>query len=61
MVKFSSEYREKVVLDYLKGGGGSQELAKKYGIGSHKSILNWVNRYQKYGDQAFNVQSEERI
>lgn len=55
MVKFSSEYREKVVLDYLNGGGGTVELAKKYGIGSHTTILNWINRFQKYGDKAFNV------
>jgi transposase len=57
MVKFSSEYKEKVVLDYLNGGGGTYDLAKKYGIGSHRSILNWVNQYKKYGDKAFDVGS----
>ena len=61
MVKFSSEYREKVVLDYLNGGGGSKELAKKYGIGSHQTILNWVNHYKKYGDKAFDVRSPQDV
>jgi transposase len=46
-------------LEYLNGGGGSSiELAKKYGIGSHQTILNWVNHYKKYGDKAFEVRSK---
>lgn len=61
MVKFSSEYREKVVLEYLNGGGGTRELAKKYGICSHTTLLNWVNRYKKYGDKAFNVRSTKDV
>ncbi|WML53428.1 transposase [Neobacillus sp. PS3-12] len=61
MVKFSNEFREKVVLEYLSGGGGSKLLAKKYGIGSHQTILDWVNRYQKYGDKAFNVCSNKEF
>jgi transposase len=60
MVKFSSEYREKVVLEYLNGGG-SKELAKKYGIGSHQTILDWVNHYNKYGEKAFDLRSHERV
>ncbi|MCM3569684.1 transposase, partial [Neobacillus mesonae] len=61
MVKFSSEFREKVVLDYLTGGGGSKLLAKKYSIGSHKTILKWVNQYKKYGDNAFNVRNNKDV
>jgi transposase len=61
MAKFSSEFREKVVLDYLSGGGGSESLAKKYGIGSHKTILKWVNQYKKYGDNAFNVRTTKDV
>ena len=59
MVKFSSEFREKVILEYLNGGGGTHELAKKYGIGSHQTVLDWVNRYKKYGDQVFDVRSSK--
>jgi transposase len=61
LVKFSSEFREKVVLEYLNGGGGSNELAKKYGIGSHQTILDWVNRYQKYGNIANEVRSPNSV
>ncbi|CRK85185.1 transposase [Neobacillus massiliamazoniensis] len=61
MVKFSNECREKVVLEYLNGGGGTHDLAKKYGIGSHTTILNWVNQYKKYGDKAFDVRSPKDV
>ncbi|RAN86411.1 hypothetical protein B5P41_29405 [Bacillus sp. SRB_28] len=61
MVKFSSEYRAKVVLEYLDGGGGSIELAKKYGIGSHQTILNWVNQYKKYGANSFEICSPKDV
>ena len=61
MVKFSSEFREKVVLEYLSGGGGTKFLAKKYDIGSHQTVLDWVNRYEKYGKKAFNVRSPKDV
>ncbi len=61
MVKFSSEFRAKVVLEYLDGGGGTHELAKKYGIGSHTTILNWVNQYEKYGAKAFEIRSPKVV
>jgi transposase len=61
LVKFSSEYREKVVLEYLNGRRGSNELAKKYGIGSHQTILDWVNRYEKYGDKSNVVRSPKSV
>ncbi len=61
MTKFSIEFKEKIVLDYLNGGGGTHELAKKYGIKSNHSILNWVNQYQKYGKQALEVRSSKRV
>lgn len=61
MVKFSSEYRKKVVLEYLEGGGSLKELAKKYGISSHRTVLDWVNRYKKYGDKAFNIRSPKSV
>lgn len=61
MVKFSSELRQKVVLEYLTGGGGTRELAKKYGIGSHQTILDWVNRYKEYGGNAFDIRSPKYV
>jgi|tagenome__1003787_1003787.scaffolds.fasta_scaffold20948235_3 transposase len=59
MVKFSSEFREKVVLEYLKGRESSNSLSKKYGIASHQTVLDWVNRYKKYGGSSFNIRSSK--
>ncbi len=61
MVKFSSEFREKVVIDYLTSSIGTDTLAKKYGIKDYSTILNWVHRYEKYGVEAFNVRSPEIV
>ncbi|MCM3567797.1 helix-turn-helix domain-containing protein, partial [Neobacillus mesonae] len=61
MVKYTSEYKETIVLEYLNGGGGLGGLAKKYGIGSRQTILNWVNRYKKYGEKAFDVRSTKSV
>ncbi|GHH96859.1 transposase [Neobacillus kokaensis] len=60
MVKFSSEYRAKIVFEYLNGGGLG-ELAKKYGIGSKQTVLDWVNRYKKYGNKAFDIQNTKSV
>ena len=34
MVKYSFEFKKKIVQEYLKGKGGSCSLAKKYKIGN---------------------------
>ena len=60
MVKFSSKFREKIVLEYLTGGG-SKLLEKKYCIGSHKTILDWVNRFKKYGFDSFHFRSPKDV
>ena len=59
MVKYSSEIRNKVVQEYLAGEGSTYTLGKKYGIASHKTILNWVHRYQKYGVEALQIRSSK--
>jgi transposase len=56
LVRFSSEFRKKVVQEYLTGLG-STTLCKKYGIGSKQTILDWVHRYEKFGVEAFEVRS----
>ncbi|WP_416829074.1 hypothetical protein [Ectobacillus polymachus] len=57
MTKFSSKCREEVVLKYLVGKGCLSKPVKKYGIGSPQTILNWMNRYKKYGGSAFDIRS----
>ncbi|MCO7128389.1 helix-turn-helix domain-containing protein, partial [Sporolactobacillus shoreicorticis] len=48
MTKYSTDFKMKVVSDYLKGMG-SPSLCRKYHIPSKKSILNWVHGYQTNG------------
>ena len=50
MAKYSFEFKKKVVLDYINGGGGTQFLAKKHGIPNHAQIQRWVASYNKFGD-----------
>ena len=57
MVKFLSGFREKVVLEFLNGEESSRSLAKRYGIGSHQTILNWVNQFKEYGGSSFDIRS----
>lgn len=38
MVKYSCEFKKKVVNAYLKGEGGAASIAKKYGFLSGNSI-----------------------
>lgn len=37
-------------MDYINGGGGTQFLAKKYGIPNHSQLQRWVASYKKFGD-----------
>ena len=50
MAKYDFEFKKKVVLAYLKGEGGRNFLAEKYGIASSQHIIEWVNNYNKFGD-----------
>ena len=50
MAKYDFEFKKKVVLAYLKGEGGRYFLAEKYGIASSPHIIEWVNNYNKFGD-----------
>lgn len=49
MAKYSYEFKKKVVTEYLNNKGSYKYLANKYGIKSHKNILDWVKAYQKLG------------
>ncbi len=50
MAKYDFEFKKKVVLAYLNGEGGKKSLAKKYGIASSHHIIEWVQNYNKFGD-----------
>ena len=46
--KYSKEYKEMVVQEYLQGHGSSLDLAAKYGIPKCNTILNWVKKYNSH-------------
>ena len=48
--KYSEEFKNKVVHEYLKGdNGGSISLSKKYKI-SYRTIDTWIYKYKKQGN-----------
>ena len=49
MAKYSFDFKLKVVNDYLSGGGGYLDLAKKYQGLTYGQIRYWVNAYQRFG------------
>lgn len=49
MAKYSEEFKIKLVTEYLDGNIGYQALAKKYNIGSHTRIVEWVKTYKSQG------------
>ena len=46
--KYSKEFKEMVVQEYLQGLGSTYDLAAKYGIPENSTVLNWVNRYNSH-------------
>src|SRR5699024_1179211 len=49
MVKYSEEFKLKIIKEYLKGSLGYKLLAKKYQIPHESSIKSWVRNYKEYG------------
>ena len=45
---YTKNFKEKVVLDYLNGGGSYDDLAIKYHIPSSSPIKNWVKLYNSH-------------
>ena len=46
--KYSKEFKEMVVQEYLQGHGSSLDLAARYGILECSTVLNWVNKYNSH-------------
>ncbi len=51
--KYDIELKKKVVNEFLTNHTSLLELAYTYKIASQESILQWVKKYQKYGEAAF--------
>ncbi len=51
MAKYSFEFKKNIVLEYLSGKGGSEFLAKKYGVPQGKMVRRWIEYYQEFGEE----------
>lgn len=48
LYRYTAEFKKKVVLDYLSGGGSGQSIAVKYGIHAESTVLKWVRQYNSH-------------
>ena len=48
LCRYTAEFKEAVVLDYLSGGGSGQSIAVKYGIHAESTVLKWVRQYNSH-------------
>ncbi len=51
--RYSKETKLAAVKEYLEKGTSFLELAYRYGVSSQESIVQWVENYQRYGEDAF--------
>ncbi|WPK69162.1 hypothetical protein EUCA11A_33500 [Eubacterium callanderi] len=51
MAKYSFEFKKNIVLEYLSGKGGSEFLAKKYGVPQGKMVRRWIEYYQEFSEE----------
>lgn len=55
MAKYSTEFKYKLVKEYLESKISYNELAKKYSIRDKKTIRVWVNDYESQGYDGLKV------
>ena len=48
LCRYTVEFKQEVVLDYLSGGGSFQSVAMKYGIHAESTVLKWVKQYNSH-------------
>ena len=60
MAKYSFEFKKQIVHEYLSGNGGSDFLAKKYGLPQGKMVRNWINNYREFGDDGLRRSREKK-
>ena len=58
MAKYSTEFKMKLVKEYLEGKIGYKELAKKYNIPNKCAVKRWVNAYKSQGYEGLKVKRE---
>ena len=58
MAKYSTEFKVKIVKEYLKGNISLKKLAEKYSISHHEIVRRWVSSYQTQGYERLKVKRE---
>ncbi len=48
LCRYTAEFKQKVVENYLSGGGSFQSIAAKYGIHAESTVLQWVKQYNSH-------------
>ena len=56
MVKYSSNFKQQIVHEYLDGTLGYVSLARKYGIPSKTQVETWVRQYKQGGKSGLEPQ-----
>ena len=56
---YSKEFKEQVVREYLEGRGSTDELAIKYGIPNHSTVLDWISIYNDLKEQKATPKASE--
>lgn len=55
MTKYSTEFKMKLVKEYLEENSSYQILARKYNIPNKIIIINWVNAFKTQGYEGLRV------
>ena len=55
MAKYKTEFKMKVVKEYLEGNVSYKYLAKKYSIPDKSNVRRWVNAYESQGYDGLKV------
>ena len=55
MTKYNTEFKMKVVKEYLEGSISYKDLAKKYSIPDKSTVRKWVNVYESQGYDGLKV------
>lgn len=60
MVKYSFEFKLKVVKSYLAGEGGTPYLAKHYNIPNESQVRRWINSYNLRGERGLQRKTKNK-
>ena len=55
MAKYSTEFKIKIVKEYLKGNISFKKLAEKYQLAHQEIVKRWVNAYKSQGYEGLKV------